>query len=111
VATLVGPVVVLPGSVTTTIAVPTALVGLTATLRITLSGATVAGDITVTVEQSDDGVTWTPLAIHSARELLSTNADLEVVDSSSCDWSVTFPANMRLTAIATGSAVLTVEQV
>jgi len=109
-AVLVGPIPVVTGTATRTIAIPNALIGQQVTFRVSLTGATLAGDITATVEASDDGgVTWRPFCAHKAGQLLSTNADLQPVDASSGEYAVTLPTNLRITLVSTAAATFTAE--
>lgn len=110
-ATLLGPVAVVAGTRSASVAVPVNLIGTTGTLRITISSVLLAGDATATISGSDDGVNFTTIATIGANDLF-TGLNLDgVADVRSSDLPVPpLPANLKFDAVSTATFTLLVEQ-
>jgi len=109
-ATLLGPLAVVPGSRTATVAVPVNLVGVSGEIRVTINGVLVNGDASVTVSGSDDGVNFTVLFTFTASNLMTLNAD-GLGDVSVADVPVaSLPAHLKLDAVSTAAFTLLVER-
>jgi hypothetical protein len=111
-ATLLGPLTVIAGTRSASVAVPVNLLGSAGTIRLTINGVVLAGDATAVIAGSDDGLVFTTIATIIANDLFSGLNPDGVADVRISEIPVPpLPANLKFDSVSTATFTLLVEQV